>query len=237
MSGFLGNRQMKHIYAKLKAKGLSKNMMILILVCCVVVFIILLIIIILYIVKMVKMFPNLIQDPPVAASIGAVIPSEKIPSLQGLNGYSFVIQFQIKDWRYRYGSYKPLFSFGSGRRACPEIYLDKEINDIIIKVRKSYGDTPEEFKVTNIPIRQFNTLVLVFSSQSIEVYLNGYLETTVVLDSAPHPSPDNAYLAGDGGFYGYISNVCILPFPLNPKDVKFISLLSNTRLRFLMQVA
>lgn len=119
------------------------------------------------------------------------------------------------------------------------ICLDKYDNNLLIDI-ETYGenkckDTPQStnatlnsivtrHKISNIPLQKWNCLILSVDTKTFDVYLDGKLRNSFILDGTYNSSGSkkNIYLGnvinGVPGFEGFITRVRYEPNPINPQQ-------------------
>jgi hypothetical protein len=115
------------------------------------------------------------------------------------------------------GTSGPLPPFGLPRRMNPGIFLDPNINDIIIFVDSDRGSESyrESVRLVDIPMDIPFRIGINLKGQVLEVYLNCKLEITKVLAGTPKKVEDTWYgLAGSAAAEAQIQNLYIWKTPL-----------------------
>jgi len=119
------------------------------------------------------------------------------------------------------------------------ICLDSYDNNLLIDI-ETYGenrcrDTPQPLsgslnsivtrhKISNIPLQKWNCLILSVDTKTFDVYLDGKLRNSFILDGTYNSSGSkkNIYLGnvinGVPGFEGFITRVRYEPNPINPQQ-------------------
>ena len=116
----------------------------------------------------------------------------------------------------------PLPPFGLPNRMNPGIFLDPNINDIIIFVDSDAGSQSyrESVRLVDIPMDTPFRIGINVSGQVLEVYLNCRLEITKVLSGTPRKVEDVWYgLAGSAAAQAQIQNLYIWPRPLSADEM------------------
>jgi hypothetical protein len=103
----------------------------------------------------------------------------------------------------------------------PVVTFDKVQNDILIYIPCTYGDYKNPFKceVRNIPIQKWVNLSISVYNKTLDVYVNGKLNKTCVMDSVPVMSSGDIHITPGGGFDGYTSKFQFYPEALNPQEI------------------
>jgi hypothetical protein len=106
----------------------------------------------------------------------------------------------------------------------PVITFDKVQNNILIYISNTYGDNntfknPFKCEVRNIPIQKWVNFSMTVYNKTLDVYINGKLHKTCVMDSVPVMSSGDIHITPGGGFDGYTSKFQFYPEALNPQEI------------------
>jgi hypothetical protein len=113
--------------------------------------------------------------------------------------------------------------FGLPSRMNPGIFVDPNINDIIVFVDTMNGATPyrESVRIVDIPLDIPFRLGVIINGQVLEVYLNCKLEVTKVLAGTPREIENDWYgIAGRANAQAQIQNMLLWTFPLAAEDMR-----------------
>lgn len=80
-------------------------------------------------------------------------------------------------------------------------------------------ETGNSIIVENIPIQRWFHLVIVVNETAVEVYIDGKLYKTVILESLCRTNSFPLYVNMNGGFDGFINELRYYPYPIKPMDV------------------
>jgi len=132
------------------------------------------------------------------------------------SNFTYSIWFYIEDWNHKWGSDKVILSKGSGKEKFA-INLGKEENDLSIDIglEKNKKHTCE---VPNIPIQKWVSCIVSIYGRSLDVYLNGKLTRTCILENVAKTNNNDVKITPDGGFMGYTSSFQYIPSATNPEE-------------------
>jgi hypothetical protein len=157
--------------------------------------------------------------------------------------FAYSIWFFINDWNVQFGTPKILFANMlqgnqntndptsipglGGSNPCPTVVLGSYTNDMTIYVTSFPSNnsgtqtaTLNTFTVSNIPIQKWVNLVVSVYGTTLDVYLDGKLVSTFILNGiAKINSGNGLYITPMGGFNGFTSKFQYYPNPLNPQEV------------------
>lgn len=167
------------------------------------------------------------------------------------SNFSHCIWFYIDDWNYNYGSYKPLMVRAPAstsknpllpgimaENVCPAVILGAQDNDMSIYqtlFNTGSGSTSantivigdiqyNKCYISNIPIQKWCYLIVSYYGRTCDVYLDGKLIKTCIMDGTAKVDKDaDMYItpgpqAGKGSFNGYTSNYQFFPSAMNPQQ-------------------
>lgn len=135
------------------------------------------------------------------------------------SSYSFSIWIAIDDWNYRLDEPKIIYSrVDSDGNVGPEVALHRIDNTISVTFSTYEGDT-QKCHLYNVPIQKWVNLIVVLNNRSCDLYLDGKLVRTCVLDGVPKLNSNaRLFLTPGGGFSGATSNFRYFTYPLNPRE-------------------
>lgn len=113
--------------------------------------------------------------------------------------------------------------FGLPSRMNPGIFVDPNINDIIVFVDTMNGATPyrESVRIVDVPLDIPFRLGVVVNGQVLEVYLNCKLEVTKVLAGVPREIENEWYgISGRANAQAQIQHMMLWTFPLAAEEVR-----------------
>lgn len=133
--------------------------------------------------------------------------------------YSFTwhMFIYVPDWKYRYGLEKFVVSKGLGEEACPSVYLDRRLNNIIIRAKTTGGK--EKLIVRDVNIRKWFHLAIVVQDLRMESYIDGRLRNTLVMKNVIQTNNDSVYVSKDEGFEGYLYKLSYTNKVLAPDSI------------------
>jgi hypothetical protein len=113
--------------------------------------------------------------------------------------------------------------FGLPSRMNPGIFVDPNLNDIIVFVDTMNGATPyrESVRIVDVPLDIPFRLSVVINGQVLEVYLNCKLEVTKVLSGIPREIENEWYgISGRANAQAQVQNMMIWTYPLSAEDIR-----------------
>ena len=130
--------------------------------------------------------------------------------------FTYSIWFYIDDWNYKFGEDKTILSKGDQNI---EINLGKEDNNLNIAVQlEAKTQTLHHCNVPNIPIQKWVSCIVSVYGRSLDVYINGKLVRTCILENVAKLNSADVQITPNGGFSGYTSSFQFLPDATNPEE-------------------
>lgn len=173
------------------------------------------------------------------------VSSGKLKKSKLTSDYAWSMWIYVNNWNYRYGEKKVILSRKSPEGVpCPEIYLAKNKNDLVVNIGEERGQQnagtyecgdvgTKCCKVNNIPMQKWVHIVVTTNTRSVDIYLDGKLVRTCLLDHPPKlsSSSDVVLCPGNedgGGFSGFVSKLEYYPKTLNPREVYDLYISGNS---------
>jgi len=76
----------------------------------------------------------------------------------------------------------------------------------------------QQCTIKNVPIQKWTNVTISVFGRSLDVYMDGKLVKTCILDGVPSPSQADVFVTPLGGFSGWTSKFAYYPSPLNPQQ-------------------
>jgi len=166
---------------------------------------------------------------PVDATQPYSIPGSKYTATS--TSYSLSTWIYINDWNVKYGSPKTIIQRTSNGQMNPQMYLDNNVNDLIIKfstfdpTNKDNKSAQQTVKIENISIQKWVNITTCFGDKTVDTYINGKLVNTFVTDNIQYvqiqssntTNPDFS-ITPAGGFGGSIANTRYYDRFLTPQE-------------------
>jgi hypothetical protein len=114
---------------------------------------------------------------------------------------------------------EPIDSRGiSSPNNAPGLYLSASTNQLLV-VMNTFENIEEKIEVGNIPLLKWIHVLIRLEGQYLDVYVNGILAKRKELSSVPKQNNGGVYVASNGGFNGFISNLRYYNKALSPGDI------------------
>jgi len=113
----------------------------------------------------------------------------------------------------------PIDSRGiSAPNNAPGVYLDSDSNTLRV-IMNTFEHMEETVDVDNIPMKKWVHVLVRVEGQYLDVYINGTLARRTELTSVPKQNDGGIYVAQNGGFSGFISNLRYYNRALSPGNI------------------
>ena len=167
------------------------------------------------------------QDPSIK---GAITVNR---SKNGPNGIEFTwsVWVYINDLQYLSGQYRHIFHKGNNSfdsntglnqpNNAPGLYISPSSNELTI-VMNTFDVVNEQVVIPNIPMNKWMNVIIRVRNTHLDIYMNGTITKSIVLNGVPKQNYGNVYVAANGGFSGYVSNLWYYDYSLGISAIQNI---------------
>jgi hypothetical protein len=133
---------------------------------------------------------------------------------QGLE-FTWSVWIYINSLQYLQDQYKHIFYKGNNNLAtsglnfpnnAPGLYLAPNSNNLVV-IMNTFDVINEEIIIPDIPLNKWVNVIIRCQNNTLDVYINGKIARSLQLTSVPKQNYGDVYVAMNGGFDGYISNL------------------------------
>ena len=155
------------------------------------------------------------QDPATKGSIPVL---RSVNQEDGLE-FTWSVWIYVDDFQYNEGRYKHIFHKGNDSinvtdkptglnqpNNAPGLYIAPNTNELVV-IMNTFNDINEEIKITDLPLNKWVNVIIRVDNRKLDVYINGRLTKRHILSGVPKQNYGDVYVAMNGGFSGYISNL------------------------------
>lgn len=134
------------------------------------------------------------------------------------------------------GVYRHIFSKGTDSflpnglnfpNNAPGLYLTPYKNELLV-IMNTNDVINEEIRIPDIPLNKWVNVIMRCVNTTLDVYINGIITKSTNLSGVPKQNYGNVYVAMNGGFSGYISNLWYYSKALNSVEIQRISVRGPT---------
>jgi hypothetical protein len=146
------------------------------------------------------------------------------------SSYSLSTWIYISDWNVNYGAQKPLIQRKIQGMNNPYMYLDNNVNNLMIEFATFNTSAPNTginnvIKIENISIQKWVNITVCFGDKTVDTYINGKLVNTYVTNNPQYVIPQTSTvtnpdftITGAPGFSGSTANTRYYDRFLTPQD-------------------
>lgn len=146
------------------------------------------------------------------------------------------IEFTWSSWvfidnlQYNAGKYKHVFHKGNDQVSttglnfpnnAPGLYIAPNTNAFVI-IMNTYDNINEEIIIPDIPMNKWISVIMRCQNKTLDVYINGTIARSVQLAGVPKQNYGDVFLAMNGGFSGYVSNLWYYNYALGTAAIQSI---------------
>ena len=158
------------------------------------------------------------QDPSLNNSITLMRSTNEEEGVE----FTYSVWIYIDDLQYNKGQYKHVFHKGNDQinfessdgtaagmnqpNNAPGLYIAPNTNSLVV-VMNTFNTINNEVVIPDIPINKWVCVQIVVENRELDVYINGLLTRRVILDGVPRQNYGDVFVAMNGGFSGYISDL------------------------------
>jgi hypothetical protein len=100
----------------------------------------------------------------------------------------------------------------------PGLYIAPNTNDLVIFMN-TFNNINTKVTINEIPINKWINVIIRCKNTLLDVYINGDISKSLRLNGVPKQNYGDVYIAENGGFDGYISNLGYYDHALNPIEI------------------
>jgi len=168
------------------------------------------------------------QDP---SNNGAVTIYRSVNATDGIEFTWSVWVFINNLYSVNSGIYKHIFSKGNSNlqengliypNNAPGLYIAPNTNALVVMMN-TYNVINEEITIPDIPINKWINVIIRCQNTTLDVYVNGIISRSINLIGVPKQNYGDVYVAMNGGFNGYISNLWYYNYALGTAAIQKIA--------------
>jgi hypothetical protein len=168
------------------------------------------------------------QDP---SNNGAVTIYRSVNATEGVEFTWSVWLFINNLYTTNSGIYKHVFSKGNSNlqengliypNNAPGLYIAPNTNTLVVMMN-TFNVINEEILIPDIPISKWVNVIIRCQNTTLDVYINGTIARSINLVGVPKQNFGDVYVAMNGGFNGYISNLWYYNYALGTAAIQRIS--------------
>jgi hypothetical protein len=129
------------------------------------------------------------------------------------------------------GQYRHIFHKGNSNlqsngvnfpNNAPGLYISPNTNQLVVMMN-TYENINEEIEIPDIPINKWVNVIMRCQNKTLDIYVNGTIIRSLELEGVPKQNYGDVYVAMNGGFNGYISNLWYYNYALGTSAIQGLS--------------
>jgi hypothetical protein len=101
----------------------------------------------------------------------------------------------------------------------PGLYIAPNTNSLVVMM-STFNNMNEEISVPDIPINKWVNVIIRCQNTTLDIYINGTIIRSLELNGVPKQNYGDVYVAMNGGFNGYISNLWYYNYALGTAAIQ-----------------
>jgi hypothetical protein len=169
------------------------------------------------------------QDPSLTDSITITRSSNATEGIE----FTWSVWIYIDDLTYNSGRYRCVFYKGNDYAKnpnsqdsqglnfpnnAPGLYISPNSNSLVVMMN-TFNVINEEITIDNIPINKWVNVIIRCENNTLDIYVNGTIIKSHHLHGVPKQNYGDVYIAPNGGFSGYISNLWYYNYALGTAEI------------------
>jgi len=164
------------------------------------------------------------QDP---SSNGAVTIYRSVNATDGLE-FTWSTWIFINNLQTNAGIFKHIFSKGNSNvqqdgliqpNNAPGLYIAPDTNDLVV-LMNTFNVINEEITIPDIPLNKWVNVIIRCQNTTLDIYINGTITRSIELTGVPKQNYGDVFVAMNGGFNGYISNLWYYNYALGTAAIQ-----------------
>ena len=172
------------------------------------------------------------QDPNTKGSITI---NRSVNENKGIE-FTWSVWIYIDELTYNSGIYRCIFYKGNDYATnsnsptnqglnfpnnAPGLYIAPNSNSLVIMMN-TFNVINEEIQINDIPINKWVNVIIRCQNNTLDIYINGIIIKSHHLNGVPKQNYGNVFVATNGGFSGYISNLWYYDYALGINEISNI---------------
>jgi hypothetical protein len=171
------------------------------------------------------------QDP---SSNNAVTIYRSVDATNGIE-FTWSVWVYIEDLTYQKDMYRHIFHKGNsnlqtsgaltgtnGPNNAPGLYIKPNSNTLVVMMN-TFDVINKEVEIPDIPLNKWVNVIIRCHHTTLDVYINGTIARSIELSGVPKQNYGNVYVAMNGGFDGFISNLWYYNYALGTTEIQRIA--------------
>lgn len=148
--------------------------------------------------------------------------------------FTYSVWLFIDDLVYQEGQFRHIFHKGNDNinytkqpigmnqpNNAPGLYIAPNTNALVV-VMNTFNDIEERVTIDDIPINKWVCVQLRVENHNLDTYINGKLAKRLIMKGVPKQNYGDVFVAMNGGFSGYISELRYFNYGLGTGEIQSI---------------
>lgn len=170
------------------------------------------------------------QDASISGSIPVIRSDNETKGIE----FTYSVWMFIDDLVYQQGQFKHVFHKGNDDinfskapigmnqpNNGPGLYIAPNTNALVV-VMNTFNNIQEEIIIDDIPINKWVCVQIMVNNHQLDVYINGKLAKRLIMKGVPKQNYGDVYVAMNGGFSGYLSELRYFNYSLGTAEIQRI---------------
>ena len=167
------------------------------------------------------------QDPSLKDSITIARSSNANEGIEFTwSVWIFISDLQYNQGKFRNVFYKGNYNIGSDGlnfpNNAPGLYIAPNTNELIL-LMNTFNTINEDVSIPDIPVNKWVNVIIRCEGTIVDVFINGTISRSLQLTGIPKQNYGDVYVAANGGFNGYISNLWYYNYALGTAAIQNIA--------------
>ena len=154
--------------------------------------------------------------------------------------FTWSVWIFIENLQYNSGKYRHIFHKGNVNPSpddnglnfpnnAPGLYIaptttqnSTELHNNLVVIMNTYSTINEEVTINDVPLNKWVNVIIRCRNKSLDIYINGTITKSTELMGVPKQNYGDVYVAMNGGFAGYISNLWYYNYALGTTAIQNI---------------
>jgi len=177
-----------------------------------------------------KTMQTITQDPNNSDSITLIRSDNQSNGIE----FTYSVWLFIDDLVYQQGQFRHIFHKGNDNinytnppigmnfpNNAPGLYIAPNTNALVV-VMNTFNDIMEKLIIEDIPINKWICVQIRVENHQLDVYINGKLAKRLIMKGVPRQNYGDVYVAMNGGFSGYLSDLRYFNYGLGTAKIQSI---------------
>ena len=170
------------------------------------------------------------QDPNTNGSIPLIRSDNQEKGIE----FTYSVWLFIDDLVYQEGQYRHVFHKGNDNinytnspigmnqpNNAPGLYIAPNTNALVV-VMNTFNDIEEKVTIEDIPLNKWVCVQIRVENHQLGTYINGKLAKRLIMNGVPKQNYGDVYVAMNGGFSGYMSELRYFNYGLGTSEIQGI---------------